>query len=405
MRLVQIVTRVVALLALLAVPSATAEPRTVLALSGRDYREARLVELDRATLQPTGRSLDARGARSTWSYSPDGKRVAIWNSHVPTTGRAAGLLVVDVARMRAVQRVRVPGSLGYLRALAWVTPERLVALAIRPGGGNVVFAIDAGAGATGPRRAVDGIVVGGRSLPTGLVLLAAPRRGIGAARLVTVDAALTVRETVLPGIRAGWGTSGSATEPAAHRLPGLAVDPAGTRAFVVGAGEAPVTVDLRTLEATAHAVRSPQARAKSLVGPVRRADWVGEGVLAVSGLQYAGLDPKTRRFVEQPAGLTLLDTRTWRETVVDEDASSFQVAGGRVLVGRRGLAAYDTGGTPLWTALDGRRLDQLRVLGDRVFAHVSGEPATRILDLRTGRELGRRAGVVPLLLGARTSGL
>jgi hypothetical protein len=133
---------------------------------------------------------------------------------------------------------------------------------------------------------------------------------------------------------------------------------------------------------------------------------VGNGVLAVSGSQYEGLDPKTRRFVEQPAGLTLLDTRTWRETVADDDARSFQVAGGRVLVGSagRGLAVYDGVGAPLWTALPGRRFNQLRVLDERVFVQVNGEAGIRILDLRTGRELGRGARAIPLLLSTPTSG-
>ena len=412
MLLVQVVTRSLGLLVLglaLAAPSAAARgaaAETVLAISGRDYRQLRLVEVDRALLRPTGRSLDARGARAAWSYSADGSRLALASSYLPTTGRPAGILLVDVERVRALARIRVPGSLGSMRALTWVTAERLLALTVDGRGRNLALSIDAVARRSDAQRQIAGIVLDGHVLPSGIVLLVAPRRGIGAARLVTVDAALTVRSVTLPGIRAGWGRSRSAADPAEHRRPGLAVDPAGTRAFVVGADEAPVTVELGTMRATSHpAARLPQARTKSLVGPVRRAEWVADGVLAVTGTQYAGVDPTTRRLVTTPAGLTLLDTRTWRSTRVDEEAEAFQVAGSTVIVGvsGRGLAAYAPDGRQLWTALAGRRFNQLGVLDGRAFVQVNGERGIRILDVRTGRELARRDGTVPRLLAARSS--
>jgi hypothetical protein len=410
---VRIVTRGFALLVLglaLAVPSAAARDakgETVLAVAGTDRRQARLVELDRATLRPTRRSLDARGFHGAWSFSPDRARLALSNSYVPTLGRPAGVLLVDVRSVRPVKRILVPGELGFMRALTWVAPNRLVALLVgNSREGTSAVAIDVDRGRIVARTKLTGIVMGGRSLESGLVLLTAPSSGIGPARLVTVDAQLGVRSVTLSAIRAGWARTGSGEDlTMAQREPGLAVDAPGGRAYVVGAGEPAATVDLETLRATYAPVRSVQARAKSAVGPYRSAEWLGGGMLAVSGFTYAGLDPGTRRFVQEPAGLMLLDTRTWSATVVDPDAQSFSLAGSTVVtvVDGRGLAAYGRDGSRLWTALAGRRFNQARVLGDRILVQVNGEAGTRILDARTGAELGRRAGVVPLLLSTPTS--
>ena len=408
----QIVTRALALLALglaLAAPSAAARGaagETVLATAGLDRREIRLVELDRATLRPTGRSLDARGFHGAWSYSPDRKRLALSNSYVPNLGRPAGVLLVDVRRVRALKRVLVPGELGFMRALTWVAPERLLALVVEPRRGTTVaLALDLERGRIAERVRLDGIVMGGRSLPSGFVLLVAPESGIGPARVVTVDRGLNVRSVTLEAIRAGSRQTGEGeTHTVTQRRPALVVDDAGARAFVIGADEPPAEVDLATLRATFHpAARRSQARSKSMTGPVRYAEWLGNGRIAVSGVQNEGIDPETRRFRQRPAGLTVLDTRAWATTLVDEDADAFAVAGSALVVDGRGLAGYAHDGRPLWTALPGRMVQVYVVLGDRLYVQPVGERGLRVLDARTGRELGRRIGAVPRLLTARTS--
>jgi hypothetical protein len=411
--LVQIVTRAVAVVVLglaLVAPSAAARTgrgATVLAISSPDRRITRLVQLDAATLRATGRSVDARGFTGAWSYSPDGARIVLGNSYVPTLGRPAGLLVVDVGAMRASRRVLVPGELGTIRALVWAAPERVLALLVGSrAGATAAVAIDLRRGRITARASLAGVVMGGRSVRSGLVLLTAPSSGIGQASLVTVDAALRIRSLRLAGIRAGWEQTGEGTDlTIAQREPGLAVDPAGARAFVVGAGEPAAAVDLATLRAAYAPTRSVQAAAKSSVGPVRTAEWLGDGVLAVGGTTYAGLDPQTRRFVQQPAGLTMLDTRTWSGSVADPDASGLVVAGSTAVtaVDGRGLAAFARDGSSRWTGLPGTRVDTVRVLGDRLFVQVNGEAVARILDARTGRQVGTRAGGVPFLLTAPAS--
>ena len=80
------------------------------------------------------------------------------------------------------------------------------------------------------------------------VLLTTPWRGMGAARLSVVSAAGRLRSVRLAKIEA-FGCCPAGTGPGQYlrqRQPGLAVDPAGDRAFVVGAGEPIAVVDLRT---------------------------------------------------------------------------------------------------------------------------------------------------------------
>ena len=409
--LVQVVTRALALLALglaLAAPSAAAPGKareTVLATAGPDRRETRLVELDRVSLRPTGRSLDARGFHGAWSYSPDGTRLALSNSYVPNLGRPAGVMLVDVRRLRMVKRILVPGELGFIRALSWVAPQRVLVLVVESRTGTTLaLALDLERGIV-ERRPLDGIVMGGRSLPSGFVLLAAPESGIGPARLLTVDAGLRVRSVTLDAIRAGSRRTGKReTHTLTQRRPALVVDDAGGRAFVLGADEPAAEVDLATLRATFHApTRRLQARSKSMAGPVRYGEWLGDGRIGVSGTDYDGLDPKTLRTRQQPAGLTLLDTRTWTATLVDEQAEGFGVVGSTIVVAGKGLAGFSRDGRLLWRALEGRLVDVHVVHGERVYAQPLGERGLRIFDARTGRELGRRLGAIPRLLTARAS--
>ena len=81
-----------------------------------------------------------------------------------------------------------------------------------------------------------------------MLLLGRPA-SIGPARVAVVDAGGRVRTVSLPGIAAGfqepadWDKVGASSRRA---QPGLAVDPDGRRAFVVGAGDPLAVVDLRT---------------------------------------------------------------------------------------------------------------------------------------------------------------
>ncbi|MGH3072778.1 MAG: hypothetical protein ACRDNB_10990, partial [Gaiellaceae bacterium] len=134
-----------------------------------------------------------------------------------------------------------------------------------------------------------------------------------------------------------------------QQVPGLAVDPVGRTAYVVG-GERVFPVDLRTLAVTD---RGPvRSLAKRSAGATRSAEWLGNGRLAVSGENW---DPEAGNV---PAGLEIVDVRSRRARVVDRSASRFTVAAGRILVerrlGGRALAVVAYG-------LDGRELYRLEL--------------------------------------------
>jgi hypothetical protein len=84
-----------------------------------------------------------------------------------------------------------------------------------------------------------------------------------------------------------------------------------------------------------------------VTGPTRHARWVGDGRIAVSGTNAQRR--KTRsgwREVWSPAGLKLVDTRSWTSQTVDTKASWFAAAAGSVLVVAGGsVTAYELDGT------------------------------------------------------------
>jgi hypothetical protein len=409
---VRFVTRAVALLIavlVLGAPAGTAAEGTLLTVSP-DRRTARLIEVDRATLEATGRSLAVHGFAASWAFSPDGSRLAVANAWVAATGRPAGLTIVDVAGMRELRRIAAPARTGVVRAIAWPRPDRIVAVlvGVTSPQGSTAVAIDPTTGRLVAQRELSGSLVGGAAIPDGLALLAGSIQKIVPARVTVLDADANVRTTTLARIRAGFALDRTSRgDPTAlHREPGIAVDASGGRVFVVGAGEPAATIDLRTLRVSYRApARAPQAARKSLEGPTRVATWLGGGLLGVTGWTDAGLDARTRRWVQRPAGLAVVDTRTWTSRVVDPDARSFATAGETLVtaVDGRGVAGWTTAGRQLWTALDGRRFNQVRTLDDRVLVQVNGETGMRILDAVTGAELGRRAPALPLLLTTTTS--
>ena len=133
---------------------------------------------------------------------------------------------------------------------------------------------------------------------------------IGPASLVFADPR-GVRATRLPSIRAGEVPGGGGISQ--WRLPGLAVDPAGAEAYVADPDGQVAEIDLRTLAVSSHEPTAqhsflarldgwlePTASAKGDSGPVRQAQWIGNGVLLVSG---GNLDDSEEQLASDPAGL------------------------------------------------------------------------------------------------------
>lgn len=107
---------VVALVALAAPLAATGEEAapaksggTVLALETTRGKDV-LVRVDSDSLRPVSRRLAIGGHVYAWSFSPDGRRVALG------VDRLGGVLIVDVRRLRRLGRI--PTWSGGIAALA-----------------------------------------------------------------------------------------------------------------------------------------------------------------------------------------------------------------------------------------------------------------------------------------------
>jgi hypothetical protein len=117
-------------------------------------------------------------------------------------------------------------------------------------------------------------------------------------------------------------------------------------------GEAPVgagalaEVVLDSLDVAYRA--SPRQLAKALEGPYRTAAWLGGDVLAVAGVAYQTSKTAGGGFATEvtPFGLRLLDLAAGTSRTVDPEATSFDYAGGLLLVRSADgpVVAYDRDG-------------------------------------------------------------
>jgi hypothetical protein len=265
---------------------AAKRPATVLAIASAGRSGSELVRLHRGSLKRVrGRRVALGPNPGAWAFSPDGKRLAIG------VERELGVRIVDVPRMRTVTDVKTRN--GQINAVAWLTPRRIVGVEE-----TGLFAIDPVARRLVRSEALDQHPVGVGRTTDALVLLLAPRDEIGAARLALVDAEGRLRSVVLDRIVAGSRHPTEADGPPGESWrPGLAVDDAGNRAFVVGSGAPIAEIDLASLAVRYHDTTrpasllgrlrdwlEPRAHAKGPVaGGWRTARWLGGGLLAFSG--------------------------------------------------------------------------------------------------------------------------
>ena len=100
-----------------------------------------------------------------------------------------------------------------------------------------------------------------------------------------------------------------------------------------------------------------------------------------------GTDPVGDRTVSPPvlattpAGLRIVDTRDRTFRVLDPQASSMQLAGGRLFAGP-GLVAYSRRGRELYRLFAGETVGRVAAIGGRGYATVGGRTAS--FDLATG---------------------
>jgi hypothetical protein len=361
-----------------------------------------------------------------WSFSPDRSRLAVARHE---GGVVAGLRLIDLARMRTVLDIPIKPS-GAVGLVAWPRPGTLLAVQeICCRQEQRLLVVDVDRRTVVARRDLRGTVQGVGRTGRELVLLVAPAAEIGPARLAVVDGRGSVRFASLGGVRAGTAELPGERFMFRHRRPGLAVDPAGRRAYVVDAGLV-VSVDLATLTVSSHApaegkslaarireLLEPTAHAKGASGPTRSARWLGDGRLAVSGADDE-MVTDARGHLEQrsrPAGLRLVDTRDWTFRSIDDGAVAVHLAGRLLLATGQSeylaAGAESTGGLTAYT-LDGRRRFARFAGRDAWVEQVAGRhafvqagagtagtaPEPRVIDLRTGRVSADRPAVLPTLL-------
>jgi hypothetical protein len=276
------------------------------------------------------------------------------------------------------------------------------------------------------RHRIDGVVVTSRRAGDSLVALTAPQDKLGTARLVVVGADGAVRSTVLDRITVAqfWPKAFPSDPIGTQRVPGLAVDAAGGRAFVVDPSGLVAEVDLARLRVSYHDTAAPAsalariaawlhpaAQAKGMNGPYRTARWLGDGWLAVAGSDESATRDKSGNVTmsSRPSGLQLIDTRDWSARTLEAGANAFTVADGLLLATGAswssadqqsanpiGLAAYGSDARLRFRALPGVDVGIDFAVAGR--AYVYDGHGINAVDLATGRVTDQFSGDLPWVL-------
>jgi hypothetical protein len=412
---------------------ATKAPTPVLGISNR-WPGGRLAWFEPLTLRMLpGRKTSLGRHYGSWAFSADRATLAIASCG---DTRSRGIRFVNARAMRVLGDLQLSRSFSddCTSSLTWLASRRLLAVVQTASETSVVLvdpvarrvlrreALPAGPWATGRTR-------------DELVVLLGNHGSFAPARLAVVDAEGRMRITTVERITAGTIEEGEGSEYRSRAIqPGLAVDPGGRRAFVVPHAGPVAEIDLRTLAVSYHELDrpslfgrllrwlTPAAQAKVLEGPIRQARWLGDGMIAVSGVDYsitanAGGQPL---MTAAPAGVSLVDTRSWRARELDDEASGFAVGAGLVVAqGGRwdsgqergygpGLRAFGLDGRERWRLHPGeyRWLDPAGPVG---YVQIS-ELSTEVVDLVSGSvlatvrwDVGNPTIQQPQLLAAQVS--
>ena len=342
------------------------------------------VRVDPRTLQPLrGQRAPLESDSWAWSFGPRRERIALVSD-----SPGPELRLIDLRSMRVIGDARL-GRRGSVWATAWVSPRRLLGVVVTRADDTIVVGVNAATRRVVWRRRLGGSLRVGEAFHNGLVLILGPRRDVGPSRLVRVSASGGIRSVPLAGIRAG------SAGPLDSR-PGLAIDHASARAFVVQAAAPVAEVDLRTLQVLAH---PPLVRGRTpdhTTGATRDALWLGNGLLAITGSDSRSSGAAT------PAGLTLVSTVHWSARKIDRHAtdavvwsgvwrggtllaSSYLYSGGRTF--GSGLTGYSLTGARRFHRYGDAPILGVQPLGSHVLV-MSPRRAT-LIDPRTGRQLRR----------------
>lgn len=347
-----------------------------------------LVRYDPVALVPAGPALRLGRYAHAWSISPD-RRSFVAAAGLRPLGEPSAVRFVDLARGRIEATVALPGESSRVTATAWVG-DRVLAVVSGPGSTRL-YAIDPDRRVTASSVEIPGTVALGERTPTGLVLLLAPPGEIGPATIATVDRSARVRTVVLERILVGATARGEgADRRQTVRRPGLALSPSGKRAFVLGAGEPPASVDLRTLSVRYAPRRLTAATSKRVDGSVRTAATLPDGRLVVGGYGYGSTSAY---------GLWLVDPATWSRRLLDRDGGWFRVAGGQLFLrGPRGvgLRILRPSGVESELFRTGS-VARVTVVGRRALVTFFTNVKAAVVDLETSRVVRHAVPAYPLV--------
>lgn len=403
--------------ALLFTGPASAGPERPLLGLVEGQEAATLVRVDPNTLRPLRANAIQLGFVSSWSFSPDRSRLVLAVGGRKVRGRPQySLRFFDARTMRPLTKLPIGGG-GEVTALAWLRFDRLLALRYEyPGSGFSLAVIDPVAGQTLKIEPIEGEVVRLAATTTELVALTASPDAIAPSRLLVFDMDGIVRVRTLEAIPAGRQRGLEDVE--SYAQPGLAVD--GQHAFVVPAAGSVAEVDLATLACTYRPLvgRALSARLKASEGWSRRALWLGDGRLGVSGKDEevfsrpeGGLNMRDR-----PAGVFVIDTRSWNVRMLDPDADSFVRADRLLYVTRiswdsstrkvtaMGVAAYDfDGGKRFHVVPHAVAHLELVYRGHAYVGFEFSRGPYLIIDVDSGHVVGKRTLRLPQFLREQAS--
>jgi hypothetical protein len=368
-----------------------------------------VMRVDPLTLERRGnRSLRLSGYFAEPVSSPDEQRVAL-------AGSAGSIVIAQLGSMRRSDAIRVGGPFLTTGVVSWPAANRLVAEAFLADahriGTHKLVVLD-----PARRRVLHQLHVdqwwstgNGRTDGGRVAVLIASSIRLGHPRLLVVGVDGEIRTVNLTRMRAGLGHS---SEGEVGRFPGLAVDSTGERAFVVNEGEPVAIVDLRTLAVRYRGVSGLVIPPRRLAGPAhdtgtanprrgpsRTAQWLGAGLVAISGFDgYTGPAGRFSGESDAPAGIQILDTRTWHVRTLDLRPTSFEWLGGRLVAyarawdprarGVRGdaLVAFDRTGRVRYRV---RGKGYWQSFAGRIFLEDRHLRLMDVLDPRDGHRLGK----------------
>jgi hypothetical protein len=376
-----------------------------------------VARLDPRSLEPrSGPRVPLGSASGPWAFSPDGSRVAF--------GGDKAVRIIDLKGKRVVADLPKRGMVG---AIAW--PERnrlLVATGFNWERGVDALVLDPVAGRLTSRLALGGSLMDWARMPEGLLLLMGPPSGIGPARLVVFSARDGIHVVHLARVPAGFEsedlkrgfsvdhfrTPGLAFAPGP--TPGLALAPGKGRAFVVWAADEIAEVDLASLRVTYHELKrktsllgrlrnwlEPPAEAKGASdGALRRALWLGNGLLAVYGFDdHAFFKGGSQDQATTPAALRLVDTRSWSWRMLEPRATAATLAATTLLAygstyssetglfEGMGLTAYTLEGEKRFHHFEAEPIWDVETVDSYAYVHFDNSCAGALVELRSGRHL------------------